>query len=390
MQVRLALALKALANLVLAILRRCLWRSLRPPEAGRVCIYRIGNLGDVACAIPAIHAVRRAFPGAHLTLVSSPGRAGMPGVSELLRGVSWLDEIVVYYSGDVAGTRAQLRWISTMRARKFDAWIELPPVDAPFAILVRNMFAAWMSGARWGFGWRYERIRLFARAQSELLEFPNETARLADLLEAGGVAVPAPQYPVQNSLLEISAAERATVDQFFARTGLANTPLVALAPGAKAPANRWPAERFIEVGRELAARGNCVVVLGGAGEAGPCEAIATAIGARARSLAGQTTVRESCEVLRRCALLVCNDSGVQHLASLVGTSCVSIFSAREFPGRWYPAAERSVVLRKWVSCHTCYLTECPYDNRCVNLVTAAEAADAAAKIMDSAAALHRG
>ncbi len=386
LQVRLALALKTIANLVLVLLRRCLWQGLRPSVPGRVCIYRIGNLGDVACAIPAMRAIRLAFPRAHLTLVTSPGRSGMPGAAELLRGVTWLDEIVVYHSNDVAGPRAQLRWVSAMRARKFDAWIELPPVDAPLRMLFRNMFAAWMSGASWGFGWRYDRMRLFARAQSELVEFPNETARLAALLATAGFAAPAAQSPLENSPVETSDAERAAVDQILAEMGWAGgASLVALAPGAKARANRWPIERFIEVGRELATRGIYVVVLGGANEAGLCETIATAIGSDARSLAGRTTVRESCEVLGRCALLVCNDSGVQHLASLVGTPCVSIFSCREFPGRWFPAAKRSVVLQKWVPCHTCYLTECPYNNRCVNLVTGAEVAAAAADILDSVA-----
>lgn len=382
LQVRLALALKTIANLVLVLFRRCLWQSLRPSAPGRVCIYRIGNLGDVACAIPAMRAIRLAFPRAHLTLVTSPGRTGMPGASELLRGVTWLDEIVVYHSNDVAGPRAQMRWISSMRARKFDAWIELPPVDAPLRMLVRNMFAAWISGAGWGFGWRYDRMRLFARAQSELIEFPNETARLATLLASGGFAAPTAQNPLENSPLETSDAERAVVDQILAAMRLADTSLAALAPGAKTPANRWPAERFIEVGRALAARGTGVVVLGGAGEAGLCETIATAIGTAARSLAGRTTVRESCEVLRRCTLLVCNDSGAQHLASLVGTPCVSIFSCRDFPGQWFPSAEHSIVLRKWVRCHTCFRTECPYDNRCINSVTAAEAATAAASLLD--------
>jgi len=387
LQVRLALALKTIANLVLVLFRRCLWPSLRPSAPGRVCIYRIGNLGDIACAIPAMRAIRLVFSRAHLTLVTSPGHPGMPGASELLRGVTWLDEIVVYHSNDVAGPRAQLRWISAMRARKFDAWIELPPVDAPLRMLIRNMFAAWMSGAGWGFGWRYDRIRLFARAQSELVEFPNETARLAALLAAGGFAAPTAQNPLENSPVETSEAERAAVDQILVGMGLAGgASLVALAPGAKAPPNRWPAERFIEVGRELAKRGICIVVLGGAAEAGLCETIATAIGTDARSLAGRTTVRESCDVLRRCALLVCNDSGVQHLASLVGTSCVSIFSCRDFPSRWFPADERGIVLRKWVPCHTCFRTECPYDNRCINSVTAAEAAAAAASLLDAVAA----
>ena len=90
--------------------------------------------------------------------------------------------------------------------------------------------------------------------------------------------------------------------------------MIAFAPGAKLEPNRWPVDRFIEVGKSLAARGYAIVVLGGASDAAMCERIAKAIGRNAASLAGKTTVRDSCEVLARCAMLVCNDSGVQHLA----------------------------------------------------------------------------
>ena len=75
-----------------------------------------------------------------------------------------------------------------------------------------------------------------------------------------------------------------------------------------------------------------IVVLGGGSDAPMCERIAKAIGRNAASLAGKTTVRDSCEVLARCTMLVCNDSGVQHLAAAVGTPCVSLFTRREFPG----------------------------------------------------------
>src|SRR5262249_26776447 len=69
-------------------------------------------------------------------------------------------------------------------------------------------------------------------------------------------------------------------------------------------------------------------------------------------------------------LLVCNDSGVQHLAAAVGTPCVSIFSAHDMPGKWNPYGEDNVVLRASVECHPCYLTLCPYDNRCLKLIDA--------------------
>ena len=68
---------------------------------------------------------------------------------------------------------------------------------------------------------------------------------------------------------------------------------------------------------------------------------------------------------------------MQHLASAVGTPCISIFSAWQMPGKWYPYGEQNVVLRKWVPCHTCLLETCPYDNRCIKLVATDEVIAAA-------------
>jgi len=143
---------------------------------------------------------------------------------------------------------------------------------------------------------------------------------------------------------------------------------VAIAPGAKRPANRWPIERYVEVGQELSRRGFHLLLLGGRGDEQSCAWIASQIGTDALNLAGRTSALESCEALRRCVFVVCNDSGVQHMAAAVGTPCVSIFSAREMRGKWYPHGAQHVVLREDVPCRACYLDECPRGNLCMKLV----------------------
>ncbi|MGH7782135.1 MAG: glycosyltransferase family 9 protein [Candidatus Binataceae bacterium] len=376
-QARIAISFKAAANLILAAMRRCLWPRARRENINRVCIYRIGNIGDIACAIPAMRTIRRAFPRARIVLVTSPGRAGMPGARELLAGVGWIDEIVTYHAEEIASLRAQLRWIAAMRARKFDAWIDLSAQSAPLRILMRNMIAARLAGARWGCGWDYDRMRMFARAQSEVIEFPNEVARLSELMTAQGFSA----SDVREFPIELGLAESRAVDELLASAGPARQPFAVLAPGAKAPANRWPAGNFAAVGKHLAELGFRIAIIGAQSERELCAAIADAIGPGALNFAGRTSIRQLCEVLRRAAVAICNDSGVQHLAAAVATPCVSIFAAREFPNIWFPAAERGIVLRKWVPCHTCFLTECPYDNRCVKLITPAEALGAAVKLL---------
>src|SRR6202167_3778787 len=134
-----ARALRASGNAILSGAARCVWPARRPLDAQRVCIYRIGNIGDTACAIPAMYAIRRAYPAAHLTLVTSPGKLGTVGARELLDGVSWLDEVVVYHAEDIATARGRLGLLRNLRARKFDLWIELPAVAASLTRLFCNL-----------------------------------------------------------------------------------------------------------------------------------------------------------------------------------------------------------------------------------------------------------
>src|SRR5271154_6599173 len=176
-------AIRASADAGLNGAARLLWPRRRPLDANRVCIYRIGNIGDTACAIPAMYAIRRAYPAAHLALVTSPGKTGAVGARDLLDGVSWLDEIIVYHAEDIATARGRLELMRNLRARRFDVWIELPAVAASFATLFRNLTVARSPGARWGYGWRYE-PRIFARAQSGSLEFPDEVERLLSIVRA--------------------------------------------------------------------------------------------------------------------------------------------------------------------------------------------------------------
>lgn len=375
-QARVARALRASANATLAGAAKCLWPRPRPLEAKRVCIYRIGNLGDSACAIPAMYAIRRAYPGAHLTLLTSPGKAGAVGAHELLEGVSWLDDTVVYHAEDIATARGRMELMRRLRARRFDLWIELPAVAASLATLFRNMMVARSAGARWGCGWRYE-PRFAARAQTDFVEFPNEVERLLAIVRAQGFTADESDFP-----LELSDSSRRTVTGLLERAGLATAEvMVAFAPGAKLEPNRWPAERFVEVGNTLTARGCRIVVLGGSSDASMCERIAKTIGRGAASLAGKTTVRESCEVLARCAMLICNDSGVQHLAAAVGTPCVSLFTRREFPGMWWPHGPQHQVLIKRVECHTCFLDVCPFDNKCIKAINVDEVIAAAERVL---------
>jgi heptosyltransferase-2 len=284
----------------------------------------------------------------------------------LLDNSELFDEVRVYLKGDVTGFRNRLAFLRSMRRQRFDMWIDLPQeLAGPFSHL-RNLLIARLIGVRWGYGWGFvTAIRLWVQAQSEFLTFPNEVEKLLGILRKAGIAVGNEvRFPIK-----LGANERNSIDQLL---GNLDRRMIAMAPGAKRNLSLWPVDRFVRVGRHLTSLGFTVVVLGGATDASVCHAVAEGIAGETIDLAGRTSLKESCEVLKRCTLLICNDSGVQHLASVVRTPCISIFSAHDMPGKWYPYGTENVVLRKWIECHTCYLQTCPYDNRCVKLISADE------------------
>jgi ADP-heptose:LPS heptosyltransferase len=307
-------------------------------------------------------AIRTAYPRAHLTLLTSPVNGNFPGASDLLSDSDLFDEVLVYLNREVTGFRKRLGFLRSMRRRHFDIWIELPQELAGPWNQLRNLLAARFIGVRWGYGWGFvTTIRLWVQAQSEILRFPNEVEKLLGIVRRAGIPIGAEvRFPIK-----LDAVIQNSVDRLL---GNVTHRLIAIAPGAKRSLSLWPVERFIKVGRYVASIGFQVVVVGGAADASACQAVAQGIAGETINLAGRTSLRESCEVLKRCSMVICNDSGVQHLASAVGTPCISIFSAHDMPGKWHPYGLENIVLRKWVECHTCYHRTCPYDNRCIKLI----------------------
>jgi ADP-heptose:LPS heptosyltransferase len=360
-QAALAFTLYGWINVLLKSVALMLWPRRRPQDAERIAIFRIGHIGDITCALPAIYAVRRAYPSAHLTLITSTGRVNSPGARELLEGVSWIDEIMSYSAEDIATLRNRWCLAQKLRRRRFDIWISLSPNLTSVWRELRDLMFVRVVGPRWARGWSVSTLGIAAQAQSEHMVFPDEVEKNLALIAGLGIKTDLVEFGLPQSesvKLRVESLLPHIPDQFW----------VAIAPGAKRSTNRWPAERFVEVGKHLAARGIRTVLLGGQNDAQECEHIAASIGQDAISLAGQLTLSESCELLRHCRFAICVDSGVQHLASAVGTPCISLFSFWQMRGKWWPHGKGNVVIQKWVPCHTCLLNECPHDNLCMQLI----------------------
>jgi ADP-heptose:LPS heptosyltransferase len=106
--------------------------------------------------------------------------------------------------------------------------------------------------------------------------------------------------------------------------------------GARDPARRWPVPAFVAVADALAARGLKVVLTGdGTEERELAAAIASACAGPVVDLSGRTSLGALGAAIRDARLLVCNDTGVSHLAAGVRTPSVVVFRTTD-PARWAP------------------------------------------------------
>jgi heptosyltransferase II len=145
----------------------------------------------------------------------------------------------------------------------------------------------------------------------------------------------------------------------FAAHGIPpDVPLLAMAPGSRAPARRWPAERFGRLLRALPEKDWPAVLLLGAAEDAAAEAAAALGRRRVFNLCGRTGLIQLGDVLRRSAALVSNESGMMHVAWAVGTPTVVLAGPSE-PRLTSPFGMRARVLqRREVPCVPCVRNEC--------------------------------
>jgi len=362
-------------NLFLEGLKIILFGFRKHKNIRKILIFRVGNIGDIICAVPSMVAIRENFLEAKIVLLSSPGRYEAVGAKELLENADFLDRLIIYYQENIQNLKGILNLVRELRKEKFDLFIELPQNLIGLGTLLRNIIFAKIIGCRYAIGFQMSTLRLFRQIQSKYVKFDNEIERLAKILKNEKFKFEGISFP-----LPVSGKDKSRVDKFLAE--LNNGRLVAFSPNAKRQTNLWPLEKFADVGKWLTEYYRAsIIIVGGKEDIMRTEELKEMIGEGAVNLAGKFNLLQTIELLRHCHLLVSNDTGAVHMASAAGTPVVGIYSARDFRNKWFPYGGRNVILRKEPKCHTCFLEKCE-SLLCLKMISTEEAKDAIKEIVN--------
>jgi heptosyltransferase-2 len=324
--------------------------SFGPGEAGspgdapaRVVLRAPNWLGDAVMGLPAMAAVRDAFPRSRIAL------AAPASIAPLFREITPAapDEIVTVEKPSEA---------AALRAGGFD-----------LAILFPNSFrTAWVCRRagirqRWGYGAHGRRF-LLTRAIARPRGRRHHSEYYGHLVRELGC-------PTRGELpaVRITAATARRVDDLFDRLGIARArPLVGIAPGAAyGHAKRWPAANVAELARRLIQVGAVPILVGAAGDREAGREIESVFPADAGlvNLIGRTDLRLLAGLLAACHAFVSNDSGAMHLAAAVGVPVAAMFGPTDERAT-APLGDNDVIINQ-VFCRPCMLRECPIDHRCM-------------------------
>ncbi|MFL5580123.1 MAG: glycosyltransferase family 9 protein [Gemmatimonadaceae bacterium] len=321
------------------------------PRPARVAVFRALQLGDMLCAVPALRALRAFLPQADITLVGLPWAADF-----VARYRHLVDDFIALpgYPGNPeqeGPVEGLLDCLNAARERRFDVALQMHGDGAITNRIVALMGAGRMAGFR----------ARGSQPRPGFIPWPDsqrEPHRYLSLMAFLGV-------PLQGDHLEmpLEDADHAGWRALATEHGLVAGGFVCIHPGARMRSRRWPVERFVAVGRALAANGWRVVVTGSPGEAGLTAAVASGLPGTV-DLTGRTTLGSLAAMLRESALLVCNDTGISHVAAAVGAKSVVVASGSDV-NRWAPLdPTRHAVVWRDMPCRPCAHETCPVGHGC--------------------------
>jgi ADP-heptose:LPS heptosyltransferase len=341
-----------------------------PIDPERVGIFRALQLGDMLVAIPALRALRSRFPRARLTLI------GLPWAQELVARLQWIDDFLPLpgYPGlpeTPLDAEALPGFFDAARSRGFDLAIQLHGSGEITNDIVAQLGAKACAG--------FYSLEKHKPARGLFVPWPQrgpELMRLLELPRALGATVA--NYEME---LPLSREDFHRVAKIWNRRGGEPRTYACVHPGARLSSRRWPAERFAEIADSVYAAGIAVVLTGSTGDALAANRFLSAVRYPVINLTGKTDLGTLAALVSRARLVICNDTGLSHVAVAVGAPSVVISSGSDVE-RWAPLDHsHHRVLWHRTACRPCAYEDCPTGHECAHGVSAESVLEAVESLL---------
>ncbi len=324
------------------------------PIEPKFLIIQTAFIGDVILALPLVQVLRRNFPNSKIDFML------IPKTSELLKNHPDIDEVIVFdKKGNDKGLRGLIKISKIVSAKNYDVAI-IPHRSFRSAVI------PFLAGVKIRIGFDKSPFN-FLYTNVVNYKKIHEIERNLSLLEPLGIKVNSKEFPT----LFPSDDDKNYIDKILSNVG---SKLIGIAPGSIWATKRWLKERFAELVGLLVKDGFAVVLIGGAEDFELCEEIKKHSGFKdVYNFCGKLSLLQSAELIRRCILLVSNDSAPMHIAVAMRTPVVAIFGPTIPEFGFYPYGDRDRVVQvENLYCRPCGIhggRKCPEGHfKCMRLI----------------------
>ena len=348
------------------------FRAEKAIHPKRILAVRIDCMGDVVVSTPVVQALRKAYPDAYIAMMVRPAWRG------LLEGNPYLDDILVYDKDRThRGILSTIRFAWQLRSYRFDTAFVLNP-------RTRSHWFTYLAGipVRIGFnsknGWLLSH-RIPLRKQEGLKHEAEYVMELLQFLNLKNLEC--------QPFVPVSAESKNHIDELLKNFQVGTSErILAIHPSSSCLSRRWMLERFAELAdRFIEGHGVKVVLIAGPSEEVFADQVEKNMRNQPINLAGKLSLADMIALLKRCCVLVSNNSGPAHVAAALGTLVVSIFGANQ-PGlgatRWRPLGPNHIVLQKDVGCKVCLAHDCDIQFRCLTELSVDEVYQATVPLLN--------
>ena len=318
-------------------------RSIR-----KILVIKLRAIGDVLLSTVVIRNLRLAFPGARIEFLTEPPSR------EMLKNNAQIDATLIYDRKTMSG----IGLIRLVRREEYDLILDL--FGNPRTALVTRL-----SGARYRVGYRF-RWRTYAYntlVTPRGAEVHNTQFNL-DALQAIGVDI-----QDRNVYFGFSPDDEAFVDDIMKKERIAGKFVVGISAGGGWYTKRWALEKFAELADLLVERYRTTIILTwGPGQLPEAERMRSLMHHEA-FIPPATTLPQLGALLKRCAVVVSNDSGPMHIAAAVGTPVLGIYGPTNPVLQGPYGGKHVTVRREGLPCLGCNLVSCPIGHPCMKELT---------------------
>ena len=329
----------------------------------KILILKPSSLGDVIHALPVLRLLKSHLPQSRIYWWLDSN------LKSLLENDPDLAGVIPFERNRWAAPR---RWpemfaiLQDLRAKQFDWAIDLQG-------LARSGIVAWLANAGLTIGLDNARegSREGARAFYDVT--PPPPAANTHAVDRYLAVLPLLKVPVHGNFQWLPKRPDVAA-QIEQKWNPGAGPWIVLLPGARWDNKRWPVEHFVELARRMRGMGAIqTVILGSGDDRALGQAIAEANPGRCLNLAGQTSLWEMVEWVRRGRLVISNDTGPMHVAAALGRPLIALFGPTN-PRHTGPYGKLNSVLQlNSLPCVPCMKQRCHYAEpmACLNRMTAA-------------------